>query len=371
MTLEKLGEAHGGRRSSKRKLLHNNATTPSNSALRGGQFNQRNKSIFQYHLEHALDKTSAYGKVLHLVETATNDDINDINSSNWTPLVGIIFCLGSSSATAKGNTTKSEEQLLQFVRVCQNRGILPNSIAWFGGNYHRPLTVAAYYGYHSAVQLLINYGALPDLVDGRGHNTLHNAFQCPVGSNTRRMRECDQRTVMVLIELGVVTSDVQLWKNSPVGTMCYVNDEQSQQPPYRRSLLSRALEDKNVDAVKLIVNNAGAMITDRDYLCIRCHGLATLKSRLLNMVSKVIAADNNCEQTTRSDLSQGVKSWNHLIDWSFPPTWKVGVALCRNNCGLPSTIFLSHVVPYLDRDWFYDASQLKKRHYANFISPRR
>lgn len=248
---------------------------------------------------------------------------------------------------------------------------IPNSIAWFGGNYHRPLTVAAYYGYHSAVQLLINYGALPDLVDGHGHNTLYNAFQCPVGSNTRRMRECDQRTVMVLIELGVVTSDLQVWKNSPVGTMCHVNDEQSQQPPYRRSLLSRALEDKNIHAVKLIVNNAGAMITDRDYLYIRCHGLATLKSRLLNMVSKVIAADNNSQQTTISDLSQGVKSWNHLIDWSYPPTWKVGVALCQNNCGLPSTIFLSHVVPYLDRDWFYDASQLKKRHYANFISPRR
>jgi hypothetical protein len=218
-------------------------------------------------------------------------------------------------------------------------------------------------------QLLINHGALPDLINGHGHNTLYNAFQCPVGSNTTRMRDCDQRTVMVLIECGVIASDLQVWKNAPVGTMCYINDEQSHQPPYRRSLLSRALEDKNMDAVKLLVYNAGAVITDRDYLYIRCHGLSTLKSRLLNMVSKVITADNNNNNQQTLDV-QEVKSWNCQIDWSFPPTWKVGVAICQNNCGLPSTIFWSHVVPYLDRDWFYTVPQLKKRHYANFISPR-
>jgi hypothetical protein len=149
MEEEKLPE-HRDRRRSKRKRTHRGAATLSNSAIRG-PFNQRNKSMFQYQLEHALDKTNAYDKVLHLVQTATNDDIHDINSSNWTPLVGIIFSLGSSNATTKGNSTKSEIQLLEFVRVCNERDILPNSIAWFGGNYHRPLTVAAYYGYHSAV----------------------------------------------------------------------------------------------------------------------------------------------------------------------------------------------------------------------------
>jgi hypothetical protein len=90
------------------------------------------------------------------------------------------------------------------------------------------------------------------------------------------------------------------------------------------------------------------------------------------MVSKVITADNNNNQQASVSLDiQEVKSWNCQIDWSFPPTWKVGVAICQNNCGLPSTIFWSHVVPYLDRDWFYTLPQLKKRHYANFISPRR
>jgi hypothetical protein len=87
------------------------------------------------------------------------------------------------------------------------------------------------------------------------------------------------------------------------------------------------------------------------------------------MVSKVITADNNNNNQQTLDV-QEVKSWNCQIDWSFPPTWKVGVAICQNNCGLPSTIFWSHVVPYLDRDWFYTVPQLKKRHYANFISPR-
>ena len=61
--------------------------------------------------------------------------------------------------------------------------------------------------------------------------------------------------------------------------------------------------------------------------------------------------------TTAKSLIQNVKSWSQEIDWSFPPTWKVCVALCQN-CGLSPEIFRSYVVPYLDRDWFYTDKSL-------------
>ena len=60
-----------------------------------------------------------------------------------------------------------------------------------------------------------------------------------------------------------------------------------------------------------------------------------------------------------SQVLQSIQSWNEEIDWSFPPTWKVAVILCRN-CGLPEDIF-RNVVPFLSRDWFYTKEQ-KQRH---------
>ena len=127
------------------------------------------KSSLQYYLERVLESPGGIAKVLHLVQAATDRDVDEVNASRWTPLVGAIFLLGKNT-TAKGNSAESEERLLQLVLACHRRGISLNSGAWFGGDYHRPLTVAAYYGYSSAVRLLVELGALLDLRNGKGQN---------------------------------------------------------------------------------------------------------------------------------------------------------------------------------------------------------
>ena len=343
------GEVQSTRRTSKRKVHQ----LPASSCLRG-EHNQRNKSSLQLHLERVIE-SDGIGRILQLVRAATDREVDELNASAWTPLVGAIFLLGKDT-TAKGNTAESEERLLQLVGACHRRGISLNSSAWFGARVHRALTVAAYYGFYSAVRFLVESGALPDLRDGEGQNAFISAFQKPVGRNNR-LRWCDERTAGELVELGVVTSDFGLWKRSPRGTMCYVND-----CTQTRSAMYSALANKNVDAIRFL-RNAGGVITDRDYLSLRRRGRAKVRSCLLPMVAEVLSGCHGTGVTaevavskdgirTKSQLLQGVKSWNPQIDWSFPPTWKVGVALCQD-CGLPPAIFRSHVVPYLDRDWFY------------------
>ncbi len=117
---------------------------PVSSCLRG-EHNQRNKSSLQFHLERVL-KSGGIGRILQLVRAATDREVDEVNASAWTPLVGAIFLLGKDTM-AKGNTAESEERLLQLVGACHRRGISLNSSAWFGGRLHRALTVAAYYGY--------------------------------------------------------------------------------------------------------------------------------------------------------------------------------------------------------------------------------
>ena len=127
---------------------------------------QHQSSALQIQLENAYESPNGISKILHIIQSvASNDDIVELNRNNWTPLVGAIFRLAKNT-TRNGNSNESVEQLLQLIRVCHERGILVNSGAWFGEHYHRPLIVAAYYGYHSAVRLLIEMGALPDLGDG-------------------------------------------------------------------------------------------------------------------------------------------------------------------------------------------------------------
>jgi hypothetical protein len=352
------GKVQSTRRTSKRGLHQLHAS----SCLRG-EFYLHNKSSLQFHLEQVL-WTGRIGRILQLVQTATDREVDEVNASAWTPLVGVIFRLGKDT-TAKGNTTESEERLLELVGACHRRGISLNSGAWFGGQLHRALTVAAYYGYYSVVRLLIELGALPDLRDGEGQNAFISVFQNPLSGRNNRLRWCDERTAGLLLELGVVTSDLGLWKRSPRGTMCYVNDCSQ-----TCSAMSSALKNKNVDAVRFL-RNAGGVITDRDYLSLRRRGRAKVRSCLLPMVAEVhfcfqatgITAEVAVSKdgiTTKAQLLQSVQSWNRQIDWSFPPTWKVGVALCQD-CGLPRAIFRSHVVPYLDQDWFYAETLLDDR----------
>jgi len=341
---------------------------------------RQRKSSLQLQFERAIESPGGISKILHLVETATDHEIGELNStqhssslsssssSGWTPLVGAIFRLGKNT-TKNGNSIESERNLLQIINACHKRNISPNSGAWFGGHYHRPLVIAAYYGYSSAVKLLIELsGALVDLGDGEGRNVWFASFQNPVssssssssGARTPRLRKCDRRTAQVLLDAHVVTSDLGLWRRTllapnKVGSLCYANGDSSV-----GSVMLRALLNKNKDVVEFLCR-AGGVITDRDYRVLRQRG--QVNSRLLPMVmEQLLLLSNGPEETTpdnnnnttsnRKKLMRSAISWSSRTDWSFPPTWKVGVTLCRN-CGLPPDIFRSYVVPFLDRDWFY------------------
>ena len=172
------GEVQPTRRTSKRRVHQ----LPAFSCLRG-EHNQRNKSSLQFHLERVLE-SGGIGRILQLVRTAIDREVDEVNASAWTPLVGAIFLLGKDT-TAKGNTAESEERLLQLVGACHRRGISLNSSAWFGGRLHRALTVAAYYGYYSVVRLLVELGALPDLRDG-GQSFASSMADGPNGNGAHR-----------------------------------------------------------------------------------------------------------------------------------------------------------------------------------------
>jgi ankyrin repeat protein len=301
-------------------------------------------SIKKFQMDMIMADDDNRRRSLRLKSKATKDRfMNGLNARDWSPLVDAIFRFGVHT-NKKGNTAKSEEELDHLIRVCKQRGLSMNSGAQFGSQFHRPLIVAAYYGYHSAVRLLLEFGALPDLPDSEGRNVLFAALQNPTGR--QYLRDCDKRTAQVLVDSGVITSDLGVWRRAPTGSMCYVNDNS-----ISRSAKRSALNDRNVDVVTFLCS-VGGVITDKNYLLIRRRGRPIVKARLLAMAAEVYAESTHDESRTKSQLIDSVKSWNPEIDWSFPPTWKVAVALC-GDCGLPSAIFRAHVVPFLDRDWFF------------------
>lgn len=210
---------------------------------------------------------------------------------------------------------------------------LDDSGAIFGEHYHCPLIVVAYYGYYTAVQLMIELGALPDLGDGEGRNVWFASLQSPLASVTT-LRKCDELTAQLLLDRKVVTTSLKVWKGqSKKGSICYMNGDSSV-----GSVMLRSIINKNVHVLKFLVQSGGSL-TDRDYSQLL---LSNKTSQLNKMVIKVSNVSN-------------VTSYSEEISWSFPPTWKVAVKLCQN-CGLSEEIFDANVIPFLSRDWFYSDS---------------
>jgi len=307
------------------------STTPTRRSKRKTSHSYQ-PSALQLQLETAIESPGGISKILSILQststTTINNDIDILNTHQWTPLVTAIFKLGKST-TKNGNSITSQQQLLQLIQICHEKGININSGAIFGEHYHRPLIVAAYYGYYSAVQRMIELGALPDLGDGEGRNAWFASLQSPLTSVTT-LRKCDELTAKVLLDRNVVTNSLGVWKSSTKGTICYMNGDSSV-----GSVMLRAVINKNVHVLKFLVKYGGT-ITDRDYY--QLHS-SNKTSQLEKMVIKVSNVSN-------------VTSYGEEISWSFPPTWKVAIKLCQN-CGLPKEIFTANVIPFLSRDWFY------------------
>jgi len=310
-------------------------------------------SALQCQFELAINKPGGTAKILRIVENASDRDIEELNARGWTPLVGAIFRLGKNT-TKNGNSEKSERELMQMIRTFHDRGVSFNSGALFDAHYQRPLVIAAYFGYHSAVRLMIELGALPDLYDADRRNVWFAAFQNPASSGSNRsLRECDRRTARALLDMSVVAKDLREWRRSPEGSMCYMNADSNCD-----SVMYNALRYKNADVVKFFCKE-GYALTDRAYLRLKIKG--KIQSCLLPMVMKILTSNEDDEiATNKLRLLQRAKVWSPQTDWSFPPTWKVGVRLCQN-LGLPQDVFQRHVLPFFGRDWFYTSGDTLDR----------
>jgi len=253
-----------------------------------------------------------------LLQNATPEEVSSL-SDNYSPIIQGILIVGSKT-TRMGNKKDLEDELLRMIEVCQERNISVNSPGSSGGILQRPLVLAAYYGLHRSVELLLAAGAKPDLMSGDGMTALHTALQNPKARY--KLRDCDQLTAELLLNSNRVTSDLRVWRDSAPGSTIYINGDCSS-----GSALLGSIVNKNVGAFSLL-RRYGAVLTDRDYLIIRKRHV-TLPGRY----------------------------YQTALAWSFPPTWKVTVALC-GSCGLPESIFREHVIPFLSRDWFYTPEQL-------------
>lgn len=285
-----------------------------------------------------------------LVESASDDDIQSLDE-RWSPLVrGVLIC--GSRTTRNGNVrTDLEDELLRLIDRCQKRGISVDrgdvSLAT-GGRLELPLVLAAHYGLHRTVKRLLEAGAKPGLVNGGHQTALYAALQNPTSRD--KLRECDRLTADLLFNSNIVTSDLRLWRTCPPGSKIYINREAN-----TGSAIWRAINDRNVDAA-ILLKRHGAVITDRDYLFILRHQRKETGTFL--MIDKVTAATASDNSHPRSS-PRNLVVWSPELDWSFPPTWKVTVALC-GSCGLPGGIFREHVIPLLPRHWFYSSAQLAR-----------
>ena len=313
----------------------------------------RAKTQLQLNCERAIEAPGGISKVLHLIENASEAEISALNEDQYTPLVGCIFRLGKNT-TRKGNSLQSQQQLDELILSLHRRKLSVNSGAQFGARFHRPLIVAAYYGYYSAVRLLLQQGSLPDLRDGEDRNVLHAAFHNPAGSSSV-LRECDRKVAEILWDMNAVTSDLKTWRivknNKGPGRLCYIGSLR-----HHASVIYSSIGDKCLSTMKFIIEKGG-VITDKDFLMISKY------KKLKRFLSMVACLESNTSLNTPSHAKalQRIKSWNKSIAWSFPPTWKVAVNLCQN-CGLPQDIFRENVVPFLSRSWFFTQEQ-KRSHW--------
>eukprot|EP00804_Cyclotella_cryptica_P014169 CCRYP_005600-RA/>CCRYP_005600-RA protein AED:0.09 eAED:0.09 QI:0/-1/0/1/-1/1/1/0/348 len=322
-----------------------------------------NPSLLQCKLERATDSPGGIQKIFHLIHKASNNDIHLLNEHQWTPLVGAIFRLGKNT-TRHGNSPTSEQELIDLIEVSHQRGLSLNSKGFFAQHVHRPITIAAYFGFHRGVRRMLQLGALPDLTDGEGKTAWHNSFQNPCATGSAVFRECDRLTATALLDEGVVTSDLRVWRlrnsGSQRGTVCHVNVESLVESP-----LYHAVENRRLDVVKFIVDKGGT-ISDRGFLIFHFRGK---KRRFLEMAIKVGSLPP--KQHVHLNSLRTNKDWSFPSEyWSYPPTWKVGVILCQN-CGLPPDIFEMKVVPFLAHDWFFTKHQLTQKTYEELKLPLR
>ena len=318
-------------------------------------------SLLQLKLEVAIESPGGIHKIFKLIQHGSKDDIDTLNKNQWSPLVGAIFRLGKNT-TRNGNSRQSENELLNIIRICHSRGLDLNSGDYFGAHYHRPLTVAAYFGFYEGVRKLLEFGAMPDLTDGEGKTAWHTSFDNPCAiSNNALFRECDRLTASAMIQIGAVTSSLSDWKDSSVGSITNVNVESTIGSP-----LYRAICNKRTDVVRFIIESGG-VLSDREFIMLHC-GRKKKQTAFAMVIRSVIqSVERNINKHDTGMRTKEIRNSvidTKYIDWSYPPTWKSGLELAIaqwDSCGLPPGMFQTKVAPFLGHDWFFTNEQMNVR----------
>lgn len=292
-------------------------------------------------------------KMSKIIENASDGAINSLHLREWSPLVGAIFICGSRTTNTGNSRRDLEGALVELVKMCQRRGINVDYGARRSGgglcegSLHRPLVLSAYYGLADAVSALLDAGATPDMADGHGRTAFMTSLQNPTGRSSL-FRACDRKVAELLILRGVVTFDIKRWRETPRGGVMYMNAN-----AVGGSSMAAAIVDKNVAVVEFLKCH-GAVVTDHDFLSIRADRKARKEiRRLLPIVVEIANSESGSDGHWNINR---VASWAPEIDWSFPTTWRLTVALTQK-FNLPKEVFLE-LIRFFPRDWFYSSSQL-------------
>ena len=273
------------------------------------------------------------------IRRASKKDIDDLRG--WSPLVyAILLRKGGNGGTTSGRAI-FDNLLSDVIVACHQKGISLNAgdrSTATGRILERPLVLAAHFGFHKAVQKLLQLGASPDCMNGDGKTALHACLDNPV--SLTRLRDDDRATFGVLVASSCITKSLSDYRSSVPGKIYIAGDEGSFGTP-----LLRSIRFHNNDAFRLLLD-FGAFFSDRDVLLLT-------RKKLLRRLRKMITSYHDSVGQSVNNLDK----WSEAMDWSFPPIWKITVRLIRS-CGLPEGVFKSHLVPFLPRHWFYNDAQL-------------
>uniref|UniRef100_A0A7S4T9J6 Uncharacterized protein n=1 Tax=Ditylum brightwellii TaxID=49249 RepID=A0A7S4T9J6_9STRA len=325
-----------------------NSPTPKRKRKRTNNRNSTLKTEF----DHTINLPGGIRRTLDLLRNAPTPSIDTL-PPNYSPLVSPILLAGSTYTRRYGNRIPSNliPTILELIQSCHDRNISLNGGNVMGGDqFHRPLILAAYYGFVPLVHKLLTLGAKADMADGMGRTALHAALQNPAGQ-PHFLRECDRNVARLLLEQNVVTPHLTTWRRrnnheGGLGSIIYASADS-----ISGSILLMSIKNKNWAAVSFLVLELGVTLTDRDYLDLYRGG--HLQRKLMPAIAVVRMEMNKGGGV---DASSSL-SWSKDVAWSYPPTWNVAVALC-GGCGLPEDVFRNHIVPYCSREWFYSDDML-------------
>ena len=276
-----------------------------------------------------------------VIRWASKKDIDDLRG--WSPLVYAIFLRNGGNGGSASDRAILDNLLADVIDACHQKGISLDAgdrSTATGGVSERPLVLAAYFGYHNAVQKLLELGASPDCMNGEGKTALHACLDNPISQ--KRLRDDDRATFQVLVAASCLTTSLRDYRSSAPGSKIYIGG--SDMTSFGTPLL-RSIGFRNNDSFRLLAN-FGAFLTDGDVLLLT-------RRKYLRRLSKMI---DNYYKSIGQDV-KNVNTWSEALDWSFPPTWKNVVRL-SGFCGLAEGVFNSHLVPFLPRHWFCTPAQL-------------